>query len=162
MANDFLLQFQHKFYIDITENADIDNPTWTRFATGWKSVDITENEEIDEVAYLDGEGGKTTTVMGGTISFDFTGDFDNANDVHLFILGKIGRYGIHRIVPFKWETPAPEGFDTGYVFKGLATLSNIAPASGDADAKSEITVTVTFNGKPDITPPSNNAGDGGE
>ncbi|WP_419146672.1 phage tail tube protein [Priestia endophytica] len=49
--------------------------------------------------------------------------------------------------------PAPPGYSTGYVFEGPATLTGIAPASGDADAKSEISVSISFNGAPKVTDP---------
>lgn len=154
MPNDFLLQFQHKFFLDMTNASDITKAVWTRMAAGWKSVDITGEENTDDTAYLDGNGGTTTTVMGGMISFEFTGDFDNGNEIHRFILGKLAQYGTNRIVNFKWETPAPEGFSTGYVFEGSATLLDLNPASGDANAKSEIAVTIRFNGVPKVTEPT--------
>ncbi|MCY8345047.1 capsid protein [Bacillus haynesii] len=153
-ANDFLLNFQHRFDIDISDTPDFENPVYTRMAAGWKSVEISGDENTDDTAYLDGDGGKTTTVMGGMITFSFTGDFDNNNDVHLFLMSKMGKYGIHRVTNFKWTTPPPPGFATGRIFEGPATLSEINPVSGDADAKSEITVTVSFNGNPKIIEPT--------
>lgn len=152
-VNDFLLQFQHKFSLDISDVPDFETPVFELMGAGWKSVDISGDENTDDTAYLDGAGGKTVTVMGGMPTFEFTGDYDNANTIHRFIMSKFAQYGKKRITNFKWEMPPSEGYTTGRTFSGPATIHGLDPASGDADAKSEISVSISFNGNPEITEP---------
>lgn len=151
--NDFLLQFQHTFSIDISDNPDLDLPVYTQLAAGWKSVDISGNESTDDTAYLDGNGGRTITVLGGMPTFEFTGDYDNNNNIHAFLMKKFTKYGSARVTSFKWEMPPADGFTSGMIFEGPATIHDLDPAGGDADSKSEISVSISFNGQPDITNP---------
>lgn len=151
--NDFLLQFQHSFFIDISDPIDFETPVYTQLAAGFKSVDITGNENTDDTAYLDGNGGRTITVIGGMPTFEFAGDYDNNNEIHAWLMTKFAQYGSARITNFKWEMPAPEGFSAGTIFSGPATIYDLDPASGDADSKSELSVSISFNGAPEVTPP---------
>lgn len=153
MENDFLLNFQHTFSIDISDVPDFSIPVYTVMAAGWKDFSIDGDETTDDTAYLDGAGGKTVTVTGGMVTFEFTGDYDKGNDIHQFVMSKFGTYGKKRIVPFMWELPAAEGFTSGRVLSGAATIHNLSPAGGDADGKSEISLSISFNGNPTIVEP---------
>lgn len=153
MDNDFLLNFQHTFSIDISPVPNFTTPVYTVMAAGWKDFSIDGDETTDDTAYLDGNGGKTVTVTGGMVTFEFTGDYDSSNAIHQFVMSKFGSYGKTRVVSFMWELPAADGFTSGRVLSGPATIHNISPSSGDADGKSEISLSISFNGNPTIVEP---------
>ncbi|MFD2658628.1 phage tail tube protein [Gracilibacillus thailandensis] len=143
MANEGLLvQSKHKLEIDVTPNS---TPTFERVAKGFSGLDPSMNEETDQTAYLDGDGYLTTTVMGGQYTTTLSGHRYYGDPAQDFIFSK--RFGLGNERETTYRITEPDGT----IIEGPCTLAEITGASGDANAKGEITVAIHFNGKPAIT-----------
>ncbi|MFC4075221.1 phage tail tube protein [Salinithrix halophila] len=142
----FLVESKHNFYINTTPEAGAGGETYVRMAAGFKSVDPQMNEENDQTAYLDGNGFATTTVMGGQLTLEFTGDRLYGDPAQDWIFSKMATIGTKRNTTFKWEQPS------GEIFEGPVTLAVINGPTGDANSKGEVTVEVHFNGEPTYSP----------
>lgn len=147
----FLLQSDHLFEINTTPREETE--TWVRLARGFSSFEVGLNENVDETAYLDGGSFKSSTVMGGQLTLNFEGHRYRGDEAQDFIFSKQVGFGNERVTNFRWTQPAKAGEQTGAVYEGEVTLTEISGSSGDADGKENITVVVAFNGEPEYTPP---------
>ncbi|MER2057243.1 MAG: capsid protein [Niallia sp.] len=118
----------------------------SRLAAGLSSVEFSNNEEVDQTAYLDGEGFSSSDVTGGQMILSFSGhrDYDDAAQNYIYSL--LTEFGESRKTNFEWTTP------NGDEFTGNITIANIEGPSGDANTKGEISFEIHFNGKPVFTP----------
>lgn len=139
----FLTQSQHLFEIDTTPGGA--SPTFSRMGKGFTSAEPSPNEETDQTAYMDGEGWLTTAVLGGQLTLAFSGHRYYGDAAQDFIYDNQFAFGGARETTFRWTLP------DGTVIEGPCTLAEITGASGEANAKGEISVSVHFNGKPTVT-----------
>lgn len=141
---DFALQFRNRFSINTTPS-EVEE-TMSRLAAGITGVEPGNNEEVDQTAYLDGEGFASSDVTGGQLILSVSGHRNYNDAAQNFIYGKMFDFGGARKTGFEWETPA------GDLITGEVTIANIEGPSGDANAKGEISFEIHFNGKPTFTP----------
>lgn len=141
--SDKALVWQHIFNINTTPGG---TETMSRLAAGLSSVEFSNNEEVDQTAYLDGEGFSSSDVTGGQMILSFSGhrDYDDAAQNYIYSL--LTEFGESRKTNFEWTTP------NGDEFTGNITIANIEGPSGDANTKGEISFEIHFNGKPVFTP----------
>lgn len=140
----FLLESGHKFFINTTPQELTD--TYVRLGKGISSFDPQFNDEIDQTAYLDGDGRGTTTVTGNQLVIAFEGHRYYTDDAQDYIMALAFEIGCDRETDFRWIEP------NGEVHYGAVTIANITGPSGDANAKGEIAFEVHFNGEPSFLP----------
>ena len=141
----FELMNKHKFEINTTPGETTGD--YALIAAGITNVEPSNNEELSQDMYLDGDGYGETDVIGAQLVLTFTGHRKYGDPAQDFIFGKLLELGPNRRTEFRWTEP------DGGVFEGECTIANITGPSGDAGAKGEISFEIHFNGKPDYTPP---------
>lgn len=139
----FELMFAHNFQIDTDPGG---TETLVPLKAGITNVEPANNEELDQTAYLDGDGYGTTDVIGAQTTLAFSGHRKYGDAAQDYIFGKQLDLGGGRRTKFEWTEP------DGGTFKGDITIANISGPSGDAGAKGEISFEIHFNGKPTYTP----------
>lgn len=137
------LNFQSLFELDINPGG---TPNWVRLGNGLASAGAKNNEKVDQKAYLDGNGGISSTVTGFQAIFTFSGDRKPGDAAQEYILGKLYSMGDARTTQFR-----STGAD-GVVVTGACTIANIEPPGGDANNVSSFGFEIHMNGKPTLTP----------
>jgi hypothetical protein len=141
-ATGMLLNFDHTFDIDVTPAT---TPTLARLAAGITDFEVSFNEETDQSKYLDGDGWGTTTVIGGQVTFSFSGHRVYGDAAQDFIFAKTLELGNARETELTWTLP------NGAKYVGACTIATIDGVGGDAGAKQEFSLEIHFNGKPTFT-----------
>ncbi|WP_017379739.1 phage tail tube protein [Paenisporosarcina sp. TG-14] len=141
---EFELQYKNKFRINTAP--DTEPGVLALLAAGITSVEPSTNDEVDQTPYYDGEGYTTSTVTGGQLILSISGHRVEGDPAQDFIFSNMLKFGKNRETDFEWERP------NGEVISGDVTIANIEPGSGDANAKSEISFEIHFNGAPVVTP----------
>ncbi|WP_342045917.1 phage tail tube protein [Bacillus sp. OTU530] len=137
-----LLQSKHLFEINTTPSG---TATYARVGAGLNNFEPSNNEEVDQTAYLDGDGFASSDVTGAQLILTFSGHRKTGDVAQDFIFSKLLELGDGRKTTFRWTLP------NGDKFEGPCTIANIEGPSGDANAKGEISFEIHFNGKPAFT-----------
>lgn len=140
----FLTESKHLFYLNLKQPGDSTNH-YERLARGFSSFEPEMNEETDQTAYLDGGGFSSTTVMGGQLTFSFSGHRYYGDPVQDWIFEHMAMIGNNRETDFYWIQP------NGVIHSGHVTIAVVTGPGGDANSKGEIEVEVHFNGEPTVT-----------
>lgn len=141
----FELMNAHNFRINTTPG--VVPGTLAAIAKGITNVEPSNNEELSQDKYLDGDGFGETDVIGAQTVLAFTGHRDYEDAAQNFIFGKLLELGASRRTNFEWTEP------DGGMFTGNCTIANISGPSGGAGSKGEISFEIHFNGKPTYTAP---------
>jgi hypothetical protein len=144
MAKNFELNFQRLYEIDITPNET--TATYARLGAGLTGADPSNNEEMDQTAYLDGDGYKETEVIGAQFTLAFSGHRVVGDSAQDFIAGLEHELGSNRKTTFRVTDK------DGNVKSGDCTIANVDFGGGDAGAKVEISFEIHLAGKPAVTP----------
>lgn len=144
MAEEFGLNFQDQHEIDITPEAG--TATWARLGKGITSADPSNNEDVDQTKYLDGDGFGESEVIGMQKTISFSGHRvygDPAQDYIQEIqeTAGSGRKSTYRLTDAKGSRVEKE-----------CTIASIDMGGGDAGAKKDISFEIHLNGKPVRTP----------
>ena len=142
----FALNYMDLFEIDITPNAA--SETWARLGSGLSSADPSNNENIDQTAYLDDDGYGTSTVIGAQKIISFSGHRELGDSAQDYIASIQNTLGSSRNTTFRYTDA------DGSKMSGPCIIANIDIGGGDAGAKKEISFEVHMNGKPTDTPKS--------
>lgn len=145
MSTNFELNYQRLFELNITPES---TATWARMAKGLTTADPSNNEETDQTKYLDGNGAADTEVIAFQHSLAFSGHRVVGDTVQDYILSLLFEIGSARRTQMRYTDA------NGNIITGDVTIKDIDNGGGDAAAKSEISFTVDFNGKPTRTPAS--------
>jgi hypothetical protein len=140
---DFALNFMQLLEIDTTPNAATRN--YVRLASGIMSAVPSNNEDIAQDKYLDGDGYGSSDVIGAQYIITCSGHRDTEDAAQNYIFSKQLSLGDSRKTNFRRYDAA------GNLKSGPVTFCNIDEGSGDAAAKSEIGFELHFNGKPSET-----------
>lgn len=142
----FLLNHNYRFFIEVTPV--IGGPVEKlRIAKGIISVDPDNNEESDETYYYDGGGAAERDVIGFMLSYAFEGHRNYGDPAQDYIMDLATKTGPDRKVKFIVEEPG------GTSLEGPATISDIGLPGGDANAKGDISFTISFDGSPVVVEP---------
>lgn len=145
MGKTFPLNFQNLFEINTTPGAT--TKTWARIAAGISSCTPANNENVDQTAYLDGDGFGSSDVIGMQKTYAFSGHRVVGDTAQDFIFNDLQEtLGDNRKTQIR-HTDA-----NGKIITGDCTVCNIVEGGGDANAKTEISFEVHINGKPEKTP----------
>ncbi|MBM7585849.1 hypothetical protein JOC86_002391 [Bacillus pakistanensis] len=147
MPGEFYLQSAHKFEIQTGTDTTTQEPIYSRLAGGLNSVEPSNNEELSQDKYLDGDGYGETDVIGAQQTLSFSGHRKYGDEAQDFIYSKRLELGNARRTNFRWTEP------DGGILEGPATIVEIGGPSGEAGSKGEISFGIHFNGKPTYTPP---------
>lgn len=146
-----LVGSKYRFYLNLKRPGD-PNDYYERLARGFSSFEPGDNPEVDQTAYLDGDGFSTSTVMGAQYTITFSGHRYFGDPVQDWIFSR--QIGIGR----ERETDLYIVEPNGTVIRGDVTLAGITGGSGGANEKREIEVEIHFNGRPEVIhvePPAN-------
>lgn len=146
MSNRFGKNGEDKFEICKTIGATEAEDVYVTIKAGITSSEISLNEEVDQTAYMDGDGYKSTDVTGAQVTIAFSGHRVYGDAAQDYIYGKALTIGDAR------KTKAKITYSDGLVLTGPCTLANIEGPSGDAGTKQDIGFEVHLNGKPTSTP----------
>lgn len=138
------LNFQTLFELDINPGG---TPNYVRIGDGLQSATPSNNEAVDEKAYLDGNGGKSSAVTGFQYKIAFSGDHIPGDAVQDWVLSRLFAIGANRVTNFRSTNAG------GTVISGPCTIANITPPGGDANSPSAFGFEVHLNGKPAKTDP---------
>jgi hypothetical protein len=95
----FLTESKHLFYLNLKQPGD-NNNHYERLVRGFSNFEPESNEETDQTAYLDGRGFATTTVMGGQLTFSFSGHRYYGDPVQDWIFEHMAMIGNNRETDF--------------------------------------------------------------
>jgi hypothetical protein len=138
------LNFQTLFELDINPGG---TANYVRIGNGLTAAAVSNNEAVDEKAYLDGNGGKSSAVNGFQYKVVFSGDRIPGDTVQDWILTKLFAIGANRTTNFRSTNAG------GTVISGACTIANITPPGGDANSPSAFGFEIHMNGKPAKTDP---------
>lgn len=151
MAEDvkgFLLQSAHRFQLNVEPGTG--EGTYARVAAGLTTFDPQWNDEIDQTAYLDGDGHLSSDVTGKQLVISFEGHRKFGDVAQDYIASLQGALGEDVKSDFRWTDPS------GTTIEGDVTIANVVVSGGAANEKSTFSFEIHFNGKPTIaeTPPT--------
>jgi hypothetical protein len=146
MSTTFALNFQDLFEINTTPLET--TATWSRLAAGISGADPSNNEDVAQDKYLDGDGFGSSDVIGAQVVFAFSGHRVISDDAQDWIASIAHELGAYRKTQMRYTDAE------GNVSLCACTVANIEIGGGDAAAKKEIAFEVHFNGKPTDTPKS--------
>lgn len=148
----FSKNFQTKYKIGA------DKETLFPIGGGIKTAETDFDEDSDDVAYYDLNGGTESISSSQTFPFNFEGNRKYGDQAQDFVRSKMTSNDKSCYL----EVTEPDGS----VLSGPATMSKITPFGGDANDRSDYKFTVTFTGTPtdtkataDETPVSNTTPD---
>lgn len=136
---DFEKNFQTLIMVDTNPGG---TASMARLAKGISSFSPSNNDDTDDTAYLDGDGGKDTEVTGMQLQYDFSGHRTRTDAAQNYIAGLKLEVGDSR------RTTATIYHIDGSGETGDCTVTDIVDGGGDANAKGEFSCTLMFNGKP--------------
>lgn len=139
MSQFFPLNYEDLYEININPNG---SAVWARIASGITGASQSNNDVIDQTAYLDGDGFGESEVTGGQRTIDFTGHREQGDSAQDYIAGIASEFGAGRKTQFRYRNTLGAGVD------GNITVVNIDDAGGDANAKKDFSFGIHFNGKP--------------
>jgi hypothetical protein len=136
----FLLNHNYRFGIKKLNAAPTDPKLL--IAKGITSVDPDNNEESEETYYFDGGGAAEIDITGFMMSYGFEGHRNYGDPAQDYIMSLANKTGPDRKCWFEVIEP------NGDKWEGPATISEIKLPGGDANAKGEISFTISFDGQP--------------
>ena len=143
MGKTLPLNFQNLFEINTKPGAT--TATWARIASGISSCTPANNENVDQTAYLDGDGYGSSDVIGMQKTYAFSGHRVVGDTAQDYIFNELQEtLGDNRKTQIR-HTDA-----NGKIVQGECTVCNIVEGGGDANAKTEISFEVHINGKPSV------------
>ena len=140
MATRYEMNYARLYEIDTTPNGA--TRTYVRLGGGLTGADPSQNEEVDQTGYLDGDGFKESRVTAKQLTISYSGH------------RKIGDAAQDDIAALEDETG--DALTTnfrmtdadGNIKSGSCTLANIKSGGGEAGSKVEFSVDIHLNGKP--------------
>lgn len=139
----FALNFMNLWEIDITPSES--SSTWARLAAGISSADPSNNENIDQSTYLNGDGFGSSDVIGAQRTFAFTGHRDTDDIAQNYIASIENELGDARKSTLRLTKA------DGSIISKECTIANVDFGGGDAAAKEDVSFEIHLNGKPEKT-----------
>ena len=134
---------------------DGQEPEYMRVARWISNVEPSPEEETEETAYYDGDGTPETDVISVRMTWSFEGMYDDDDPAHKFIRSLEFETGEGRKVMYKQVR------QDGTVLEGKATVTELVVTGGEASAFEQLSFTIAWDRKPEITPDDSNNGGGG-
>lgn len=144
----FVLMNQYQLEIDTTPSSTPGSETYELLAAGITSIEPANNDEIDQTAYMDGNGWGTSTVTGAQLTYSVSGHRKTGDAAQDYIFSGGVQFGLGDARETKAKLTDPDG----NTIEGPVTIANIEGPSGEANSKGEISFELHFNGQPIFTP----------
>lgn len=141
MAGIFKGNYTNKFEIGADEESLVP------IAGGIANHDTSFDEDSDDQAYYDGNGGTEKIYKGITVAYSFTGNRKYGDEGQEFVRDRVFDQS-NRDCFFRVTEP------DGRVISGKATIGGIKISGGDANERPDFEFTVTFAGLPTDTKPT--------
>lgn len=151
-GNGFPENYVNNIFVDINPavgtNGDVDlndltSGKWAWLAGGINTVTPSPNETIANDAYYDGGGFTETEVTGKQVQLAVSGNRKVGDPAQDFVAGKFWQFGNAVKTRVIW-------IENGVPVVAKATLTNVVPTGGAANAKQTFSFTIAFNGRPKI------------
>lgn len=151
-ANGFPENYVNNIFVDINPtvdtNGDVDlndltTGKWAWLAGGINTVTPSANETTANDAYYDGGGFTETEVTGKQVQLAVSGNRKVGDPAQDFVTGKFWQFGNAVKTRVIW-------IENGVPVVAKATLTNVVPTGGAANAKQTFSFTIAFNGRPKI------------
>lgn len=152
-ANGFPENYVNNIFVDIdpkvdstTGDVDLNDVTtgkWAWLAGGINTVTPSANETTTNDAYYDGGGFTETDVTGKQVQLAVSGNRKVGDPAQDFVAGKFWQFGNAVKTRVIW-------IENGVPVVAKATLTNVVPTGGAANAKQTFSFTIAFNGRPKI------------
>lgn len=137
---------KRKHYIALWSATDVQEPTddsYKWLADGITTVEAENDEETDDVAYYSGDGNPKTVVSSVKAGYSFEGDYIKEDEAQALIASMRFKTGEGRQVWFK--VIESDGLTQ---FSGVATVSDIKIAGGEASEYETFECTITWDSTP--------------
>lgn len=131
------------FIAELTEGETA--PEYKRLAHRITAINDASDETTEEYAYYSGNGTPTTDVETVRKAYDVEGQLDLDDPAQLIVYDKEFETGDGRRVMYKQERT------DGTILEGVAVISNIVVAGGEASDYAPITFTIGWEDKPSMT-----------
>lgn len=128
---------------------DLKKGEWMRLAVGLTGVEDATDEEVEEVAYMDGDGTAETEVQSVKMGYEFPGQYVDEDPAMSYIRSIESLTGQDRKVIFR-VTRVDKSEQPTMVYTQLGTVSEIITSGGDASEYEEFSCKVAFDRKPEI------------
>lgn len=151
-ANGFPENYVNKIFIDTNPQpnstgdidlTNVDEGKWAWLAGGINTVTPSANETSSTDYYYDGGGFGDTDVTGKQVQLAVSGNRKVGDPAQDFVGGKFWQFGNAIRTRIIW-------IENGLPVIAQATLTNIVPTGGAANAKQTFSFTLSFNGRPRI------------
>ena len=151
-GNGFPENYVNNIFVDINPtvdtNGDVDlndltSGKWAWLAGGINTVTPSANETTANDAYYDGGGFTETEVTGKQVQLAVSGNRKVGDPAQDFVAGKFWQFGNAVKTRVIW-------IENGVPVVAKATLTNVVPTGGAANAKQTFSFTIAFNGRPKI------------
>lgn len=141
---DMVINYMDLHEIDVSPNAT--TPTWARLARGLSEATPSNNEDVDQTNYLDGDGYGTSAVIAAQKTISFNGHRYVGDAAQDFIDGVQYQLGENRTTTYRYTDA------DGSKIQAPCTVANIDIGGGGAGSKKEIAFELHLNGRPSETP----------
>lgn len=141
---EFPLNYQELHEIDVTPEGSA--RTWARLAKGITGADPSNNEDVAQDKYLDGDGYGSSDVIGAQKTIGFSGHRIVGDTAQDYIASIQHALGDDRKSSYRFTDPF------GNKYTKECTIASIEFGGGDAGSKTEISFEIHLNGKPTETP----------
>lgn len=141
----FQMNYEDLLEIDVTPLET--ESTWARIAAGITGADPSNNEDVAQDKYLDGDGYGSSDVTGAQKTLSFSGHRVLGDTAQDYIASLQHELGGNRKTSFRYTD------GQGRKYSGPCTIANVEIGGGGAESKKEMSFEVHLNGKPDDTAP---------
>lgn len=145
-----------KYFIAEMPEDEATEPDYKRLAKWISTVEDDSEEEVEDVAYYDGDGTPESDVMSVKKTYAFEGTFDAEDPAHQLIQKLEFETGEGRKIMFKQERT------DGTVLEGPATMVEPKVTGGEASEYAALECSISWDRKPEITQSGDNDGGGVE
>lgn len=139
LSGELKRNYETTFEIDTSATS---TPSWAQLK-GFTNFSKAMNEVVEQFAFLDEDGWGRSEVVGAQPTIELTGKRIVGDTAQDFIFDKQYTLG-SRHVSYKMTKD-------GKVLTGDCTLANIDDGGGDAQALGEVSLTIHFNGAPEVS-----------
>lgn len=125
---------------------------WMRLAVGLTDINDATDEEVEDVAYFDGDGTAETEVQSVKMGYEFEGQYVNGDVAMAYIRSIETETGQARKVIFRVTRVDDKGVPI-MVYTQQGTVSEIVTSGGNAAEYEEFSCKIGFDRKPIISDP---------
>lgn len=144
-----------EYYVGGIPKSDSEKVEWLRLAKWISSVEDDSEEEVEDMAFYDGDGTPEDDVISVKKTYAFEGMYDDDNEAMKFIAGLEFETGEKRKIMFKQVRT------NGDVFEGRATVKEPKVTGGEAQEYPAFECSISWDRRPEKTT-ENGGGNGGE